>query len=149
MLKVMTLFILFFSLTTCSSGNKSASTTTTTRDSLVTQNQTASNEAKVENIQIVITESFPVQVNVVAKGYLPDSCTLIDQVTEERNNNTLVVKVLTTSQPGKNCTSTAQPFEEIIPLSVVGLKAGIYAVQVNGIIDTFELGIDNIISQSP
>jgi inhibitor of cysteine peptidase len=150
MLKVMTLFLLFYSLSACSSGNKSASTTTTTRDPLATQNQTASNEAKVESIQIVITESFPVQINVVAKGHLPDNCTLIDQVSEERNTNTFVVKILTTHQPGKNCTSAAtQTFEEIIPLTVVGLKAGIYAVQVNGITDTFELGIDNIISQSP
>ena len=149
MLKVMTL-LLFSVLAACSSGNKSASTTTTTRDPLANQNQTAANEAKVESIQIVITESFPVQISVVAKGHLPDSCTLIDQVTEERNNNTLVVKILTTSQPvGKNCTSTVQPFEEIIPLNVVGLKAGIYAVKVNGITDTFELGIDNIISPSP
>lgn len=149
MLKVITLFLLFSSLTACSSGNKSASTTTATRDSLVTQNQTASNEAKVESIQIVITESFPVQINVVAKGHLPNHCMLIDQVTEERDSNTFVIKILTTYQPGKNCTPAAQTFEEIIPLTVVGLKAGIYAVQVNGITDTFELGIDNIISQSP
>lgn len=146
MLKVVTLFLLFYSLSACSSGNKSASTTTTTRDPLATQNQTASNEAKVESIQIVITESFPVQINVVAKGHLPDNCTLIDPVTEERNTNTFVVKILTTPQPGKNCTSAAQTFEEIIPLTVMGLKAGIYAVEVNGITDTFELGIDNIIS---
>jgi inhibitor of cysteine peptidase len=149
MLKV-TLFILFAVLTACSSGNKSASTTTTTKDPIAIQNSTNSNEAKVESIQIIITESFPVQISVVAKGHLPDNCTLIDQVTEERNNNTLVVKILTASQPaGKNCTPAAQTFEEIVPLSVVGLKAGIYAVKVNDITDTFELGIDNIISPVP
>ena len=149
MLKV-TLFILFTVLTACSSGNKSAPTTTTTKDPIATKNLTTSNEAKVESIQIVITESFPVQISVVAKGHLPDNCTLINQVTEERNNNTLIVKILTTSQPaGKNCTPAAQTFEEIIPLSVVGLKAGIYAVKVNDITDTFELGIDNIISPAP
>lgn len=149
MLKV-TLFILFAVLTACSSGNKSAPTTTTTKDPIATQSLTTSNEAKVESIQIVITESFPVQISVVAKGHLPDNCTLINQVTEERNNNTLIVKILTTSQPvGKNCTHTAQTFEEIIPLTVVGLKAGIYAVKVNDITDTFELGIDNIISPAP
>lgn len=147
MLKV-TLFILFAILTACSSGNKSAPTTTTTKDP-TTKSSTA-NEAKVESIQIVITESFPVQISVVAKGHLPDNCTLINQVIEERNNNTLIVKILTTSQPtGKNCTHTAQTFEEIIPLSVIGLKAGIYAVKVNEITDTFELGIDNIISPTP
>jgi inhibitor of cysteine peptidase len=148
MLKV-TSFILFAILTACSSGNKSTPTTTT-KDPVATKGPTTSNEAKVDSIQIVITESFPVQISVVAKGHLPDNCTLINQVTEERNNNTLIVKILTTSQPtGKNCTHTAQTFEEIIPLSVIGLKAGIYAVKVNEITDTFELGIDNIISPTP
>jgi inhibitor of cysteine peptidase len=151
MLKVMTVFILLVVLTACSSSNKSTATTTTTKDPIITNNPTTSpNEAKVANIQIVIAESFPIQINVVATGHLPDNCTLIDQVTEELNNNTFIVKILTTSQPaGKNCTPVAQAFEEIIPLSVVGLKAGIYAVKVNGITDTFELGIDNIIAPVP
>ena len=150
MLRIVAFLLLFSILAACSSGNKSASTTTTTRDPVDTQNPMLANEAKVENIQIIITESFPVQISVVAKGHLPNQCTMIDQVTEERNNNTLIVRILTTSQPAsKNCISMPQTFEEIIPLTVVGLKAGIYAVKVNGITDTFELGIDNIISPSP
>lgn len=151
MLKVMTVFILWVVLAACSSSNKSTATTTTTKDSMVTNNPTtSSNEAPVANIQIVVAESFPIQINVIATGHLPDNCTLIDQVTEERNNNTFIVKILTISQPvGKNCTPVAQTFEEIIPLSVVGLKAGIYAVKVNDVTDTFELGIDNIIAPAP
>lgn len=148
MLKVMTLFILFYSLSACSSRNKPASPEQPI-EIPTSQTLTASNQAPVDHIQIVITESFPIQVNVVAQGHLPDSCMLIDQVTEERNMNTFVVKILTTRQPGKNCTPATQTFEEIIPLTVVGLKAGIYAVQVNRITDTFELELDNIIPQSP
>lgn len=147
MLRVMTLFILFYSLIACSSRNKPASPEHI--EIAAAQTRTASNQAWVDHIQLVITESFPIQVNVVAQGHLPNSCTLIDQVTEERNTNTFIVKLLTTHQPGKNCTPATQTFEEIIPLTVEGLKAGIYAVRVNGITDTFELGVDNIISQSP
>ncbi|HUW67086.1 MAG TPA: hypothetical protein VMW20_03460, partial [Candidatus Nanoarchaeia archaeon] len=36
--------------------------------------------ATVEEIQIMILESFPVQINVVANGYFPDRCTKIDQI---------------------------------------------------------------------
>jgi putative hemolysin len=41
-------------------------------------------EAVVETIDILILESFPVQVNVVARGYLPDGCTEIDEIHQER-----------------------------------------------------------------
>jgi len=33
--------------------------------------------ATVESIEVVVLESFPVQINVNASGYLPDSCTKI------------------------------------------------------------------------
>ncbi|MCA9900330.1 MAG: hypothetical protein KC433_19200, partial [Anaerolineales bacterium] len=38
-------------------------------------------EASVDSIEILILESFPVQVNVRARGDLPDGCTTIDNVT--------------------------------------------------------------------
>ena len=36
--------------------------------------------ATVETIQVLMLESFPVQVKVVATGYLPDSCTEINEI---------------------------------------------------------------------
>ena len=36
--------------------------------------------APVEEIEIVILESFPVQVHVIARGNLPDPCTEISEV---------------------------------------------------------------------
>ena len=36
--------------------------------------------ANVTEIDILILESFPVQVHVVAKGYLPNPCTQIDEI---------------------------------------------------------------------
>jgi len=40
--------------------------------------------ATVENIGIMVLESFPVQIKVNASGYLPDGCTRIDEITEEK-----------------------------------------------------------------
>jgi inhibitor of cysteine peptidase len=41
------------------------------------------------------------------------------------------------------CTQIVVPFEESIPLDVVGLPAGTYTVDVNGVTGSFTLDVDN------
>jgi len=50
--------------------------------------------AIVESIQITVLESFPVQIKVNARGYLPDGCTKIGDITEEKKENTFFVRIL-------------------------------------------------------
>ena len=100
--------------------------------------------APVEEIEIVILESFPVQINVIARGNLPDPRTEISEVLQEREGNTFFVTIKTYRYPGF-CIQVLAPFEEIIPLDVYGLPAGIYNVDVNGVQGTFDLEVDNII----
>jgi hypothetical protein len=51
---------------------------------------------------------------------------------------------ITTVRPADQaCTEALVPFEEVISLDVRGLDAGTYAVDVNGVRDTFELAMDN------
>jgi len=104
--------------------------------------------ARVEEIEILILESFPVQVHVVARGNLPDGCTTIDQVKQERHGDTFVVTIATVRPADRACTEALVPFEEVIPLDVVGLEAGTYTVEVNGVRGTFELAVDNKLSGS-
>jgi len=49
--------------------------------------------APVEEIEIVILESFPVQVQVIARGNLPDPCTEIYQINQEIEDNTFPDRV--------------------------------------------------------
>ena len=98
----------------------------------------------VEEIEIVILESFPVRVQVIARGNLPDPCTEIFEVLQERKENTFFVAIKTYRPPGF-CIQVLAPFEEIIPLEVYGLPAGTYTVDVNGVQDTFDLEVDNIL----
>ena len=99
--------------------------------------------ANVKDIEIMLLESFPVQINVIAKGEHPDSCTKADEITTRREGNTFFV-TLTASRPADvMCAQVITPFEEVIALDVVGLKAGVYTVDVNGVRDTFELQMDN------
>jgi inhibitor of cysteine peptidase len=101
--------------------------------------------APVEEIKIVILESFPVQVQVIASGNLPDPCTEISEVLQEREGNTFFVSIKTYRPPGL-CIQVLAPFEVKIPLNVYGLPAGTYTVDVNGVQATFDLLVDNIIS---
>jgi len=101
--------------------------------------------ASVDEIEIIILESFPVQVQVIARGNLPDPCTEIYQISQERVVNTFFITIETYRTPGP-CIQVIAPFEEEIMLEVYGLPAGTYTVDVNGVQAIFDLEIDNILS---
>ncbi len=101
--------------------------------------------AVVENIEILILESFPVQIYVIAKGYLPDGCTEIGDITKRMDGNTFTVTVETIRPADMMCTQAIVPYEKSIPLDVYGLKAGTYSVVVNSVRGSFELTMDNSI----
>jgi inhibitor of cysteine peptidase len=111
------------------------------RDQAVTTGQ-----APVKSVEIVIMESFPVQVAVVARGELPDVCTEIDQVNQriDVEDDTLWVEITTVRPTDLACIQVLAPFEERIPLDVYGLPAGTYTVDVNGVTGTFTLSVDNV-----
>lgn len=100
--------------------------------------------APVEEIEIMILESFPVQVHVIARGNLPDPCTEISEVLQEREGDTFFITIKTYRPPGL-CIQVLAPFEVKIPLNVYGLPAGTYTVDVNGVQATFDLEVDNIL----
>jgi hypothetical protein len=102
--------------------------------------------ATVEEIEILIMESFPVQVAVVARGHLPDGCTEIDEVRSrfEPESNRFVVEITTARDAEALCTEALVPFEERVALDVYGLPAGTYFVDVNGVVDSFTLDVDNV-----
>lgn len=101
--------------------------------------------AVVEEIDILILESFPVQINVIAKGYLPDGCTDVGDITKSMDGNTFTVTVETIRPADMMCTEAIVPYERSIPLDVYGFKAGTYSVIVNNVSGSFELAMDNSI----
>jgi len=100
--------------------------------------------AEVEEIELLTLESFPVQIFVVARGYLPDPCTDIHEISQKREGDTFFIVIKTYRSPGF-CIQVIAPFEETIPLDVYGLPAGTYNVNVNGVQGYFTLEIDNIL----
>ena len=101
-------------------------------------------EATVDSIEILILESFPVQVNVRARGDLPDGCTSIDSVETSKTGTRFDINITTLRQSGELCTEALVPFEETVSLDVLGLSAGTYDVSVNGINGSFTLQVDNV-----
>ncbi len=103
------------------------------------------NHKLIKTIDIIKYDSYPQQVNVVAKGQLTDSCTKIDDIIETQRGNTLMLSITTSRQKNKVCKPVNQAFEEVIPINVAGLRAGIYKVKVNNLSGFFELDVDNLV----
>ena len=105
--------------------------------------------ATVESVQVLTLESFPVQINVLARGVLPNGCTTIDNIVTQKVDNAFNVVVTTVQEPGQICTQALAPFEETIALDVVDLPAGAYTVSVNGVSGSFTLDVDNTAANNP
>jgi inhibitor of cysteine peptidase len=106
-------------------------------------------QANVESVDVVLKESFPVQVDVIAKGNLPDGCTEIGDNTQQLVGSTFKINLEARKLKDGDiaCTQALVPFEETIALeNVVGISAGDYTVEINGISKTFKMDVDNYIS---
>jgi hypothetical protein len=123
---------------------------TATPSPIVTESPTAGTVAVVKSIDIRLLESFPLQVHAVIRGDLPDAgCTTIASVEQVRQGNTFTLTLVTTTDPLAVCAQALTPFEEVVPLEVHGLPAGIYTVEAGGVTETFELTVDNILPTEP
>ncbi|MBK8989149.1 MAG: hypothetical protein IPM39_24305 [Chloroflexi bacterium] len=105
--------------------------------------------ATVESVQILKLESFPVQINVQARGMLPNGCASINEIISQKNGNAFTIAVTTVQAPDRICTQALVPFEETIALDVLDLPAGTYTVSVNGIGGSFTLDMDNTLTAVP
>lgn len=96
----------------------------------------------VDRIDVMILESFPVQVNALVRGYLSDGCLSITDTAVRRDGDTFYADFLTT-RTGEMCTQALVPFEKTVSLPVAGVKAGNYTVSAVGTTATFKMVIDN------
>lgn len=100
--------------------------------------------APVESIDILILESFPVQVQVIIDGYLPNPCYEITKIKQNLEEDTFYISVIM-RESSQSCIQSIKPYREIVDLAVVGLSAGDYQVNGNGIVGSFTLEVDNIL----
>jgi inhibitor of cysteine peptidase len=100
-------------------------------------------EIIVESVGIRILESFPVQVEAPVRGQLPDACSLIENFTQELDEQTFRIELTIARRLDARCTPALTPFEQVVPLDISGLPAGSYIVEVHGVQASFDLAVDN------
>jgi len=100
-------------------------------------------EAQIESFDLLILESFPVQIKAIVRWKLPDDCTVIYEISNERVEDLFQVRILTKRPADKECAQKISIIEETFTLDVYGLDRGTYSVDVNGVIEQFTLTVDN------
>jgi inhibitor of cysteine peptidase len=88
--------------------------------------------AGVERIEVVILESYPVQVRVVVYGWLSDGCTKLHGFDQKTEGKVIAMRVLTTRPRDAICTQAIKRFQETYPVETEGLAPGTYTLDVNG-----------------
>jgi len=121
---------------------------TATPPPILTEVPTAVSVATVNSLDILLLESFPLQVNAVIRGDLPDAgCTKIASIDQVRDGNTFRLTLVTTTDPLALCAQALTPFEQVVSLDVLDLPAGTYTVKAGGVQQTFTFDVDNSLEQ--
>lgn len=84
----------------------------------------------IENVDTIVMESYPYQVNIAVTGYQPDGCNFPIQVEQRRDGNTVVVNIYRELDLRAMCPQVITPYEETIRLDG-GFESGSYTIQVN------------------
>jgi inhibitor of cysteine peptidase len=95
--------------------------------------------AGVEQIEIVVLESYPVQVRVVVYGWMSDSCTTIRNFEQIREGPLIRLKIITTRPADVMCAQMIKRFRQTFPIETRGLASGTYTLDVSGKTQQFTL----------
>ena len=96
--------------------------------------------AMVQDLQISIIESDPVQVYALVSGFVPDGCTEVVEHRVQFDGTTFTITLITHRPAGAMCTMALEPFTRTVPLDVEGLEPGEYAVRAGDLTASFRLG---------
>jgi hypothetical protein len=87
----------------------------------------------VNSTDLLIAESYPVQVSLHIAGDLPTPChELRLQVAAPDDLNRIFVSVWSESDPAAICVQMLEPFEVNLPIRMDGAAEGTYSVWLNG-----------------
>ncbi len=95
--------------------------------------------AEVARIDVREHREPPVAVAVTAYGQLPDACTQLDRVRQDRHGSGIDVTLTTRRESGAACAAAPQPFIKTFQLMVDGFAPGLYFVTVNGVQGNFQI----------
>ncbi len=99
--------------------------------------------ATIEDFEIKILKSAPVEGNITVRGYLPDVCTEIYKIDNKREKNVFYFTIRTIRPEDVTCENELYFFEKVIPFNAQKLSPGVYYVIVNGMNSSFEITLDS------
>jgi hypothetical protein len=92
-----------------------------------------SDKAYMDEAQLLIMESYPVQISLSVSGHLPTACHELQyEISEPDAENQIFVEIYSMVDPLHACAELMERFSENISVPVAGLPDGIYTVFVNG-----------------
>jgi len=114
----------------------------------------AGNQAvTVDQVEVEVGVGSPIPVRVIVSANLPDPCSQVEHTEIKQDGSNFIITLSATPDVGgpavDGCIKDALPFKMGIPLNVVGLPAGSYAVTVNGSRADFKLDSGSSTSSLP
>ena len=106
-------------------------------DSDVSDNLSIIADMPIQEIEVLLAESDPVQVTVEVTGWLPDSCTAHHETHQGREGNTITIQITTIRPKNLACATVVTEYQE--PVFIGTLPAGGYKVIVNGMGQNFRV----------
>lgn len=94
----------------------------------------------ISSAELLIMESFPIQVRLHVTGDLPTPCHRFQaEVSQPDAENRIDVNIYSLSNPELMCAQVLQPFDESVSIPMSGRPDGTYSVYLNGeLIGQFE-----------
>jgi hypothetical protein len=104
-----------------------------------TPDQTAPGLLTVSQVDVIILESFPPQIIAKVDGWLPDGCSEVGDITQQRTGRTIDVTITIRRLSTGACIAIAPQVSRNIRLNGSFAESGAYTVRVNRIEKTFTL----------
>jgi inhibitor of cysteine peptidase len=101
--------------------------------------QTAPGLLTVSQVDVLILESFPPQITAKVEGWLPDGCSEVGDITQQRNGFTIDVTITVRRLTAGACIAIAPQVSRSIRLNGSFAESGAYRVRVNGVEKAFTL----------
>ena len=93
---------------------------------------------QIENVDIVVLESYPMQIELHVTGYQPDGCDFPVQVEQRRTDHTVVVEIFRVMPEDTMCPMTIESYDATIRIEG-GFESGSYTFDVNGFVVEVDL----------
>jgi inhibitor of cysteine peptidase len=104
-----------------------------------TPDQNAPSLLTVDKVDVLIMESFPPQITAKVEGWLPDGCSEVGDITQQRSGFTIDVTITIRRLSTGACIAIAPQVSRSIRLNGSFAESGAYTVRVNGVEKSFTL----------